>query len=672
VTDDRTTERPADDSLMGRFETIGWIRGLERTFFPLSVLGAGAAVYAVYLVAGPSTAIKGSYALFGLLLAAATYYGAREGNLFSTFGRDRGLRTITVTLLALSLPLTLFTGSRLPALLTVVPLGFLFVWLQMRSESTASILAQLTGLYLLSPVTKLLTSGLYFENGDVFDHVRYVDVLLSTGSFQAIPRYGDYPGYHLLTGTVSLLTGLSPYHAMVVVQLTLFATLIPAVYLLARVVFDSPRLALFPAFALAVIYTAVRYATVFFPESIAVVLVVFVLYLSFRIIITAGETHWSFYVLVATVGAATILTHHLTILIAMPFAGVVVLGGLLLRRTEDGLGIGPQPLPLVMVGFASVSYWIYERDFVLELWYFAVNVFFGTAASSGEEWRVVVGLGRRLPELTPRSAAWSLASAEGIYFILLVAVVALGVVHVLSSRRAYRRTLHLVAAGVLTAPLLLRTPLAPDYSRIRFPLVVFFAFVVGAGLDRLSRVEFDLRWLRVVPVLFVVVLGTTGGLVASHDLYAFHAGPDLYELAPLDEPEVEYSKVELQELRETARFVRGDGEETSTLGMTGRALDMFGVPAGQATVTEGEIRTDRERFVYRDAWTSHRLSIVRDGRIATLVMSRTWLERSLATEHKVYTAGGTGVLWSPGGGRIGPNVGPNGSISAADRSRFDG
>lgn len=655
MTDGESTEQREIRGTLARI-VIHAPSHVKRAFFPAAIAGAIVALSVMSVVSDAATVIKGSYSVLGLVVAASIYYTAEEGTRFSVPIRPSRLGKLTAVLIVMTIPVTLYTGSRLPALLVAVPLGYLFVWIQIGSASPVSLLAQLTGLYLVSPVTKLLTSGLYYENGDVFAHVHYVNLLLLSGRLGVIPRYDNYPGYHLLTGTVSVAADLSPYHAMVVVQLVLFAAVVPTVYLLARTVFDSRRLAVLSAFALTATYVASRYVTIYYPESMAVALVVFLLFLSFRIRTATGRTWWALITITGILIAATTLTHHLTLFIYMPFIVIVVFGGAFLRRVWNISRIGPRLFPLAALNVVAVSYWLYERQFLLELVFFVTEIFSESVTSTGTGWRTVVGLGRALPPLTPQVAARSLLSAEGIYFILLVAAVALGIVEVLSSTEKYRRALHLIAVGALATPLLLRTPIFPDVSRIRFPLAVFFVFLLTPSLERLSKAEFHTKALRAIPLILVVVLATTGVLVASQDLYALNAGPDLYELRPLPEPQVDFSQTELRELRATGRFIDRYGGRASTLAITGRALGMFGVGSDGGTVMYGNLRTERDLFVYRTSWTDHRVSFVRDSLTATVVMSDVWLNRTIRTENKVYTAGGTGILWNPNDEFIGPSI----------------
>ncbi|WP_162829434.1 hypothetical protein [Halorussus rarus] len=630
---------------------------------PIAAFAVLVGLAVVVIVDNMVTAIKGTYALIGILIAISLQYLSSREPAFSETTQPIKFGYLTLILALSSVPLTVITNSRLPALLTIVPLCYLCIWLQINKISPMFLITQLVAVYFISPVTKVLTTGLYFENGDVFKHVHHTNELIASGHLWALGRYSDYPGYHLLTGTISLLTGFSPYHSMVVLQLVLFTVLIPIVYFIALTVFEESRRALLTAFALTMIYTVSRYSSIYFPQSIAVLFLTALLYLAFVMKRRGDETWRSWSILVTLVGVATIMTHHLTSFIFLPVIAAVLIGRYCLRYLDKTIRVGPETFPLVAFGFGTVVYWVYEQNFISELIYHTSEVFQPTATST--EWRTVVTLGKSLTPLGWRVALRSLVSPEGIYFALLVAVVALGIVLILRSPSVYFRAGHLVVVGILTSPLLLRTPIAPDVSRIRFPLAIFFAFIVGPGLEWLWRTEFDSQMLRVIPAILVITLGMTGVLVASHDLYAFNAGPDLYELRPLPEPEKELSRTEVQELQVTSDFVRNYGNGASTLSMTGRALKMLEVSFEEASVSERGFRTSQELFVYREAWTDHRVSFTRGNRIGTVVISDAWFDRMVATENKVYTTGDTGILWTRSGGNLGTST-PASSVRGFD------
>jgi len=631
------------------------VQRFNNVFLATIVAASIIAVIVAHQALSSIVAIKSTYAIVGILVAVVIYYSSTRENKYPFTADSAHLGKLTAILIILIVPLSLITGSRLVSIL-IIPVAYVLLWMQIGSASPNSILTQLTGLYLSTPITKIVLSGLYFTNGDIFEHIRYTNILLETGGIARIPRYDSYPIYHILNGTMSHIANISTYTAMVLEHFVIFSILIPVVYLISCNIYDSTQTALFTSFAVTLVYTVIRYVTVYFPQSVATVLMMFLFYLSFKSVYKTGEDRYSLISVAFIIGITIILTHHLTVLLFIPIiAGLLVSKYVLARYYRTGR-IGPDPIPVVVVMIGAFLYWVYEQQFLGELIYYISEVLAQKTVSEGKGWRTIVSLSRPLPELTTDVAIRSLGSAEAVYFILLIGILVLGVTEVGGQMKKNPRPLHVIFIGLLSTFVVLRTPFLPDISRIRFPLGILFAFPVGLGIERLSKASFNSQYLQRIPVTIIFLLAITAPITASQDLYSVHSGPDLYELRPLPEPEVEYSQTELRELEATADFVSNHNghSKVGSFSMAQSFLKMNGIDSYEPAVSENGFQASEGLFVYRQSWVNHRNGFFKKKVVITLVLSKEWINKTAETENKVYTAGETGVLWQTNDGNLNP------------------
>lgn len=620
-------------------------RRLARWLLPVGVLGTLLAIGVAWQLFEPAIAVKSGYATLGLLAATAVaFLPGRE--IEPAGGGGWRYTSVVVAATTLGTAAVALGVGRLPVVLAVLPLGATLLAVQLRDNpDPRHVVVQTSLLFALSPVTKYLATGFYFGDGDLFDHVHGIDRLLAAGTTAVIPRYDAFPGLHVLAGALSRLTGLAPYDAVQIVGLLTFTLLVSVLYLAARFLTDSRRFGAFVAVGYAVVYVVPIYANIIFPQSLAFVLLGLLLYVAARLTEATGGVRLLVLSTGVLVGATLVLTHHLTLVLFAPW--VVLLLGLRVVADRER-PVGPRAVPLAIPWLMGIAYWVFERDFLRELFYFVSEILLGSL-SGGEGWRSEYALGRPLPELTLEQSLWSLLSPEGLYFAALVAALGFAVVAVVERYERYRSSLHLVLTGLVAAVLILRTPILPDFERVRLPASLVFAFPVGVGLAyMLSRVPGN-RLARIAPLALLAVLVTTTPMVgATDDLYGLHAGADLYELQPLPETEVELSAQEYQSIQATADFVQGAGAEVSTLTMTGRAMEMFGVEGyGSARVVDDRLVPERQLFVSRSAWPDHRISFSPGGEfVSTLIVSEDWLRSFTAAETKVYTTGTVDVSYN--------------------------
>lgn len=620
-------------------------RRLAPWLLPLGAVATVLVVGVSWLVFEPAVAVKSAYATVGLLVATAiVLLPAVEDE--GTEGSGWRYTATTIAVVTVGTAAVALGFDRLPVLLVGLPLGGVLLAVQLRdAPDPRHVLAQASLLFALSPVTKYLATGFYFGDGDLFNHVRGIELLLEAGTTAAIPRYDAFPGLHVVAGAAAELTGLAPYDSLQLLGLLTFTLLVSTMYLAGRLLTDSRRLGAFVAVGFAVVYVVPIYANNVFPQSLALVFLGLLLYVAARLTEATGTVRVAILAIGVLLGAALVLTHHLTLVLFAPWL-VLILGLRLLSGDERVTG--PRAVPLALPWLMGVAYWVFERNFLREFFYFVLVILLGSL-SAGEGWRSEYALGTVLPQLSLQQSIGSLASPEGLYFAALVAVLGLTVVALVDRFETHRPYVHLVLAGLAAAVLVLRTPILPDFERVRLPAALVFAFAAGLGLSRLlGRVPTN-RVARIAPVaLFAVLLTTTPMVGATDDLYGLHAGADLYELQPLPEPEVELSETEFETLRATAEHIQRSGGEVSTLTMTGRAMGLFGLPGYGSVVIEGDrLVPQRRLFVSRTTWPNHRISFSPGGEfVSTLVLGEQWLQAFTASQNTVYTTGNVEMTYN--------------------------
>lgn len=635
-------------------------RLVDSIYFPVGIAVVTLLVLVVYRVLGPVTAIKGGYGLIAFVIAAFVYYVTREGAAETSLVNTRRYEKVVYVLAGLSIVVASISSSRFWALLVALPLGYALLTLQLRAApSSRRVLSQIITLFLVPVVTKYLTTGFYFGSTDTFVHVRYVEQLVQTGSAIGIPRYEYFPGMHLLAGALSLVGNVDAYDSLMVLGIVAHVFLVLGVYLVGRATRTETRDALYIAAAVGMLEPILYFTTYFFPQSLAAILLLFLLYIGFRLSTADRPTHRPLTVFSAALGVAIVLTHHLTFVLFLPLFLLVGALPYVWDRfdltPESAMILRVRNLPIVAAYASALAYWEYEDQFIGSFVALGTRILTGRlfASGSGEpggESAETIVLGGALSPPTPALAFRSLVSPEGVYYTALAAAFLLGVGWVLRAPDRYRRRLSLLTVGVISSLLVLRTPLAiPGLTRLRHPAGIFFVFVFGVGVYRVVNARSERGVGLVVAIALVVVLGTTAPMASSagDDLYQVNAGPDLWEIHPTPEPQVDFSDSEWVQMEAAARFVGSTESDVSTLAVTNRALDRFGVSAQDpAVISDDAIRTDRPLLLYRERWTDHRAPYSElEGGGGTVIVTDSWLNHTVSTENKVYTTGDIGLLY---------------------------
>jgi len=599
-------------------------------------------------------AIKGSYALLALPIGWSIYNSRKQTT--TSVPRPANARWSTkgvFVVILLSVGWIFALDARLAVLAVALPIGYaLLLTSCVAGSSPSSIVTQACGLFVLDPLSKHLSTGFYFGNGDTLGHVGAIESLVQAGQSSAIepiyPVYESIPGMHVTAGTVHLLTGLSAYESLVAITLLLYVVAIVCIYLLARSLLGD-HVGTGAAIGLTVLAPFHYFAGYAFPQSFTTALVIAALYIVYRGTRGFRQTRQRFAVVVLPVVAGAALSHHLTILLFTPLFAFLVVAAVGRSRITTA-SVQPRLLPLGLLILGGVLVWSYRATGFLSYFYsFTRRLVFqqGIFATETGGGRVLIEYGTTIETHTAVEAAQSLAAADGIYYLTFTALVIAGGAVAIQKLWDYGPALPILAVGLLGSVVLLPLPVIGIINRFRLPLSFFVAFVVGVVVA--SIISSDIRGEgALVTLLIVLLVATTAPFVAGDDLYDVHEGPNLYEVRDTPQQQTSFSRTELAELQATSRFVEQSDTEVSSLWITREAFNRFGLSdIGSPQVEKTGIRS-RDSFVYRERWTEHQVG-TETNVVGTMAVSRLWLQRSVTTSNKVYTTGSVGILHARNG-----------------------
>lgn len=645
---------------MSRIETTS----LKRAFLPIVSVASLLVSLAVWRLLGAVAAIKSGYGVLGVLLAASVFYSGKIGRFRIEWPsyRPQWAEKAAFLVVVLAIAATILAGERAYILLIALPIGYVLLAVQLQTEfQPRRILLQVASLYALSPLTKYLTTGFYFGNSDLFVHTLYTRSLLEAGSVAGIPaytRYSSFPGLHVGTGTLHLFADIPIDDSLLLLGIVTYIVFISLVYSLAVTVCSNSRLALFVAMAVSLLDPVSFYSTFFYPQSLAFVLVVLLLFVAYRVAgDRANRQAWTLLGVVFSVAIA--FTHHLTLVLIAPGILLLLAANESFKYRVDSSSVSKnsqlRALLFSICGVIAISYWSIQDVFISSLVRNVVELLQTGSSDVGQVQLPIYTFGTTLPESTVSAAIISLIRFEGIYFIVLVAAFSLGIVAYLDTPSRYSSTIPLGLVGIVSAIVMFRTPVAiPVLPRARLLLTVFFAFVLGIGLYHFLRAGPPLTMRKALALMLVVSLGVTAPLVAGDDLYGLYAGPDLYELQPAPEPQRAFSEAEYESLKSTSEFVEAYSLRTSTFSDTGRAMEHFtgekftGERTRYASIRQSGIRVKQGLFIYRTRWSQYRVANTSEigGRRSSVVISDKWFSSMTSLNNKVYTTGQVGALYA--------------------------
>lgn len=636
-----------------------------RVFFLGSFAAALLLMLAVYLVLGPVSAVKGGYVLIGLGIAGAVHQlhvgsvldtasGWSESSERATASHWSDYGKIVFILLVLGVVGADQLGSRTFLILIVLPVCYLMLGIQLWQRAAVPwLLLQSIGLFLTSSVTQYLTNGFFFSRGDTLSHVRWTELVVVAGTPEAIPSesfYSSFPGLHTFLASISVLTDLPPYDVYMLAGIITYGIIILVVYCLGRYFFD-PRSGLYVAVAMTLLTPVIIHSAYFFPQSLFFGLLYILLFISFRTNSSLGVQHVWFTLISLLLVSVLVFIHHLSVVLLIPIVGALVvippLANRLLKPFQFDV-VAPWSLPFVALIFASFAYWVLGDTFLMTFIDVSQDILRDTLiASDTTAPRQYIVLGETLPELTFQTAFFSLFSPDGIYNAVLIALLALGMVTILYRIEFYRHAIGLIFLGSVGSLLVLRTPLAlRGINRMRLPVSIFVAVIVGIGLYRLFSLS-EGRDLRIVPVLLVFVLvATSAHAAAGIDVYNLHSGPDLWEKQSMPDSQTEFTDQEHHSLEEITQFIERQDPDVTTDWITNNGIvrRFGGNSSGALRVNEDSLETERGFLLYRDRWSSHSQTVFLKNTTYTFAVSERWLTRTDRHEHKIYTTGETSLV----------------------------
>jgi len=616
---------------------------------------AGLVAAAVLGLVPRPTLLRAAFTLFGAVVALALYVASREGppSLSRRLSPDIATKAV-VALAAGAVVATAMLDTRLLPFAVVLPVGFALVALQLRADpSVPAVLTQLCALFVAPRLGKYLTTGFYFGGTDTFAHVAAVDTLIRAQYTPAIPHgYDLYPVFHFLVGTVTHITGLPAYDALVLTGVALFTLCVPLAYLLGAAVFGSTRLGLATALAAAVLEFFAYHALYFYPQALAVVLLLIALYANRQLLSARFEGAYRRHsVFVLALVATMVVTHHLTYLL---FAGLLAAAvPVALARSR----LFPEArlrrslryrwlFPGVLGGLFLLVYWAYSPSLILVgIFELTLGVLFDVVDVPTAR---LFTYGVTLPTDTlDRAVAW-LLTPTGLYATGLGAVLLLAGYELLDDLSAYRRGFTLAVTGLGLSALLLPLPVPiPQIERLKFVVSLFALLPLAVGLHRALSVE------RRYVVASLLLVATLGGATAFTVLSA-----DDTTRVYIDEPreQVSMSNGEYRSVRTTAAFIQGYGNGTvATDRVTNRAFETARFNATRPLrARSAGVRTDATYLVARERWTDHVVALgqgVRTGDLNSFAVSQRRFEAADATANKVYTTDGVRVYRSSDGFR---------------------
>ena len=641
-----------------------------RFLIPLALGGALLVSAITFAFLGPFAGIKSLYAVIGLGLAAWIYsddylYGVEGQPGFEQRSRLAGKTTFAIVgtglfavLFATVAESVTPSAVRAVTLLACLPIGYLLVTLQIRWQAPSTwVLAQLSALFAFSPVLQYVTTDFYFDRGDTAVHVYWTDLVVAEGTWQAIPEsshYLDFPGFHLLLASVSVLGHVAPYDVYILVGILCLSSLIWLTYCFAKRTIDGRVTALFIALGLTVLAPIVGHTTYLYPQAFAVMILYYLLYIAFRVgddTTPGGYAILSFYL-----GALLVVSHHLTAVLLLPVVLVFNAVPVVIRWWANTGSVAfdqseihrPWTAPLVGYVVASVLYWVYRETFIGAFIDSLQVIISGQlfAEGDGQDVIPIQTLGYHLPPPTSWDAATSLVSPEGLYQITLLCLLALGSITILRRWRTYRAGLLILLLGIGGSILFLRIPLSiPGLNRLALVFSVFVAFVVGIGLTHFLATSAPTP-TSFVPVLIVLlVLSTATPILAANDLYALHAGPSLWENQPTPDLQREFTDEEMDGMERAALFLQRAETVPATDWHSQVGMNRYGTETEMMVVGDGQIQTESHLLLYRQRWTDHSLFLTpAQLSFIRVVIGDEWKDDLVATEHKVYSTGEVGML----------------------------
>ena len=623
------------------------VRAVRRRV-PPSVLTAAlfllcsVAIYAVCLAIDLNTALKGVYVLLACTMVLLLLH--TEDMQLSRLSEFE-IQPTQATRLVLTLTvLSLIIGTATDVLLVPVTVtlalgnGLIVVQIFGRERQRIHLFGQILLINSLLPALKYLRTGFYGAN-DTLKHVRYVEMLLQDGTPASIPEvYAEIPGFHVLVGTVSALTDIPPYDALMVSGLILFSLVLPLVgYILTTVLLQNESVSLLVAAILPVVSPNPVYATYLFPQVLGIFIGFFIIFLTYRSLQTFSASR--LVGLVTLLSIAMVAVHHLSIIIVGGILGFAIVMGKVSQHWNPHTNV-PSPLPLIVLLATAFIFWIeIASEFIIALAFAISSIIVPSSSGSIMTSRHAFGL--PLPEESVIEAALAIFSPIGLHNMVLAVLFLFGTFAFIYSNRpdwdrASASPILLFGTGV--SLLVLKTPLPlRGIVRMRQAAVLFFTLLIALGAYHLYKRH---NWGRVIVAILLITTALSGHLIA---------GTAIVDVDDELNRQQSFSNLEYQQLEAEAGFIKRHTDKSVTSDWLSRwMMYRFGISdLHWLEVKNGTIAMNSDLFLYRNQWTNHEVLIkTTPYRFGSFYISDDYLHGTIDQESKIYTAGKTGLLWT--------------------------
>lgn len=616
-----------------------------RTLLVLSVLASVTVFGLISYFTTLTFGIKTLYVTTGLLIALFILEASgHEVPIPSSLPKfsPKHCQKIVLILAFLSFAILELFEAVTTVLLFVIPVAYALLACQyfQLSRITYSLLTQLTLLFFVTSYAKLASTYFYIGNLDLIKHTDYTVSLIKAGRTSAINAdYAGFPILHIASGSISQITSINPHDSIILFGIFVFTTLIPCIYL-----FLESQLADSKAAFLSVLFVSTSnlylfYSNYFFPQSLAMALFFLLLFVSSRSSPTYGVR---FSVVGILIGTTMVFTHHFTFILVLPILVIF-----LMSRYMEGLSvytgshsqIVQHPFNWIGVGLSyivAIYYWgDAGRSYLTGLVVISgdiISSLSGLGLTTGVGSRRIYLLGVNPVSQSIKNSIYWILSVNGIYNILLVALISIGFVSLIERDRQLWKIFPFALLTVFGSILILDTPLTiKSAQRLAFPLSIFIFALAGWGFRHLTA---DISGGNIIPViLLILVFSAVGPLLATNDVEN-HQGT-------VDPRQNVIEEGEYKQLLEASKFTENHHPESvSSFLLTAEMLRFFsGVPVEQPVIKNSTIESATP-LIYSTNW--HKYSSRYAGNTTYLNyvrFSESWLIDYADNRSKTYDAG---------------------------------
>lgn len=408
------------------------------------------------------------------------------------------------------------------------------------TESERMAIVTAAGLFTYLP--KLLRSPDVAVFYDEIAHRTQVERLLEDGSlFQPNPAVRvipSYPGLHTLTGALQELSGLSTWHAGILLIAVLHVVSAIGVYTLVRRVTASVVVAGLAGLIWCIAPGAMFFNAQFSYQSLAIVLYVWTAVCVAEAQSAHGRSRWSWTAIAAVLATAIVVTHHLTSYALVGLLLAFTIAALLGRRL-DPPGSWQPAAALLGVALVVNAVWMWIRGGQRAVTSIRDYLMPYPEGGFDQIWGAITGTGeRRTFFVRSGLPAWEQAAA----LIAPLAAIALGILGIRLLLRMSRRPssaawglVGFSALYVAALPFVLTQSGAQGahrsfpftYLGVSLVVAAGLASLIGSASQRTGRAR-ALRQTGILALIAVILVGNTAANVNEFDRFPgpWEAGAD--------------------------------------------------------------------------------------------------------------------------------------------------